>query len=313
MDMKVFVAGATGVVGRRLVPMLVQAGHEVVGTTRSAAKLDALRALGAQGVVLDGLDGAAVGQAVAQAEPEVVIHQMTALSESIDFKHFDTSFARTNELRTAGVDHLLAASEAAGVRRVVAQGYAAWRVPDGVAVPEKLRGVIAAMQHLERVVPASSVEGVVLRYGGFYGPDASQEIIDAVRRRQMPLVGDGAGVWSFLHVDDAAAAALAAIDHGAPGTYDVVDDEPAPVSVWLPYLADVLGAKPPRHVPVWAAKMLAGDVVATIMTKVQGSSNARAKRELGWTPVWPTWREGFVRGLGLGPRAAADVHASDRG
>ena len=310
--MRVFVAGATGVVGRRLVPMLLDAGHEVVGSTRSPGKLAGLTAQGAEAVLLDGLDAAAVGEAIAAAEPEVVVHQMTALSGGLDLKHFDRTFARTNELRTQGVDHLLAASVACGVRRVVVQGFAAWKLPDGMPVPRMLGSVLSAMQHLERVVPASSVEGVVLRYGGFYGPGASDEIFDAVRRRQMPIVGDGSGVWSFLHVDDAAASALAALDHGAPGLYDVVDDEPAAVAEWLPYLASVLGAKPPRHVPAWLGRLLAGELVVTMMTKVQGSSNAVARRELGWTPRWPTWRDGFVHGLGTGVAGDAAVREHGR-
>jgi nucleoside-diphosphate-sugar epimerase len=310
--MRVFVAGASGAVGRRLVPQLVDRGHNVVATARSPEKLDALRALGADGVVMDGLDAASVGEAVARAEPEVVIHQMTSLAGMSDLRRFDEEFALTNELRTRGLDHMLTASEAVGVRRFVAQSYTGWpneRAGGPVKTesdpldsdpPAQQRRSIEAIAHLERAMTsAAPIEGVALRYGSLYGPGTSManEYADLVRARKLPLVGDGAGVWSFIHVDDAAAAAVVAAERGAPGVYNIVDDEPAPVSVWLPYLAECLGARPPRHVPAWIARFAIGEVGVSMMTQIRGASNAKARRELGWEPVWSSWREGFVSGL----------------
>ena len=310
--MRVFVAGASGVVGRRLVPQLVDRGHDVVATARTPEKLDTLRALGAEAVVMDGLDAASVGEAVARAEPEVVIHQMSALAGMSDLRRFDEEFALTNELRTRGLDHLLTASEAVGVRRFVAQSYTGWpneRVGGPVKIesdpldpdpPAQQRRSIEAIGYLERAVTsAAPIEGVALRYGSLYGPGTSManEYADLIRARKLPLVGDGAGVWSFTHADDAAAAAVVATEGRAPGVYNIVDDEPAPVSVWLPYLAECLGARPPRHVPAWIARFAIGEVGVSMMTQIRGASNAKARRELGWEPMWSSWRVGFISGL----------------
>jgi nucleoside-diphosphate-sugar epimerase len=308
--MRVFVAGATGAIGRQLLPRLQEEGHAVVATTRTPGKVDLLRELGAEPVVVDGLDGVAVGAAVAQAEPDVVIHQMSALSGASSLRRFDQEFATTNQLRTIGTDHLLAAAQAAGVKRFVVQSYTGWpnartggsikteRDPLDPNPPAAQRKTLDAIEYVERVVPAASgVDGVVLRYGALYGPGASDPLVELVRGGKLPIVGDGAGIWSFLHVADAASATVAALDHGATGVYNVVDDEPAPVSEWLPYLADMLDAKPPRRIPVWVARILAGEVAVVMMTQSRGSGNAKAKAELGWQPSWPTWREGFRSGL----------------
>ena len=268
-------------------------------------------------MVVDGLDAVAVGEAVARAEPDAVIHQMTALAGVSSLRRFDKMFAVTNRLRTEGTDHLLAAAAAAGVRRFIAQGYTGWaNIRDGSPVkteedpldpspPAMQRETLAGLRHLERVVPAAApMQGVVLRYGSFYGPGASDAFVDLIRKRRVPIIGDGAGIWSFLHIRDAAAATVAALERGAPGVYNVVDDEPASVAEWLPYLAGAVGAKPPRRVPVWLGRLAAGEVGVSMMTQIRGSSNAKAKRELGWEPAWPSWRQGFSRGLReAGPRA----------
>jgi nucleoside-diphosphate-sugar epimerase len=307
--MRVFVAGATGVVGRQLVPQLVAAGHQVTATTRNPDKTTELRRLGAEPAVVDGLDAVAVGEAVARAEPEIVIHQMTALAGDFDLRHFDRTFAATNKLRTAGTDNLLAAAQAAGARRVIAQSYAGWTNPrTGGPVkseddpydpdpPASVRPTLEAIKYLEHAVVASSLEGIVLRYGSLYGPGATDLMVGQLQRRKVPVIGDGAGVWSFLHVQDAAGAAVAALGDAPPGIYNVVDDEPAPVSQWLPVLAAAVGAKPPLKVPAWVGRLVAGETVVVMMTQIRGSSNAKAKRELGWQPAWPTWRDGFARGL----------------
>jgi nucleoside-diphosphate-sugar epimerase len=307
--MRVFLAGAGGALGRYLVPRLIQSGHEVVAMTRSPKKVDALRDAGAYPVVADGLDRAAVLAAVTGAEPEVVVHQMTALADLAgNLRRFDAEFAVTNELRTKGTDHLLEGARAAGARRLVVQGYSGWpTVREGGPVkteddpfdpdpPAAMRNTLEAMRYMERTVVGSpDVEGVVLRYGGFYGSlrDMPPEMIATIRKRRFPVVGNGAGVWSFVHLDDAAAATVAALDHGAPGVYNIVDDDPAPVAEWLPTMADALGAKPPRHVPAWLGRLAAGEAGLSMMTKVRGSSNAKAKRELGWQPRHTSWREGF--------------------
>jgi 2-alkyl-3-oxoalkanoate reductase len=314
--MRVFVAGAGGAIGLPLVRQLVDHGHEVVASTRTPAKGEALRALGVEPAVMDGLDAGSVGEAVARAEPDVVVHQMTALAGLNELKHFDRLFAVTNELRTRGTDNLLAAAEAVGVRRFVAQSYTGWPnarnggppatedEPLDPDPPKEQQESLAAIRHLERAVVDARLEGIVLRYGSFYGKGASDELVDFVQARKLPLVGDGAGVWSWVHVDDAAAATVAAVEKGAPGAYNVVDDEPAPVAVWLPYLAEAIDAKPPRHVPVWLARLVVGEVGVSMMTQVRGSSNAKAKRELGWELRWPTWREGF-RTLASSPERLA--------
>jgi nucleoside-diphosphate-sugar epimerase len=265
--MRVFVAGAAGAIGQRLVPQLVAAGHVVVATTCSQAKIDALRALGAEAVVLDGLDGVAVGEAVGRAEPDVIVHQMTSLAGmGVNLRKFDRYFATTNELRTAGTDHLLAAAAASGVPRFIAQSYTGWpnsraagritteQDPLNSAPPAAQRRTLEAITYLERAVTHAPLDGLVLRYGSLYGPGASEKFAEMVRARKFPLVGAGTGVWSFAHVDDAASATVAAIQHGGTGVYNVVDDEPAEVSVWLPYVARVLGASEPRHLPVWLAR-----------------------------------------------------------
>jgi nucleoside-diphosphate-sugar epimerase len=307
--MRVFVAGAGGAIGRSLVPQLVERGHEVTATTRSADKLDDLRVLGAEPLPMDGLDAGSVGEAVARAEPEAIVHQMTSLAGMDDLKHFDDSFAVTNELRTTGTDHLLAAAQALGVRRFVAQSYAGWpNARTGGAVkteedpldphpPAAQAKSLAAIRYLDRAALDAPLDAVVLRYGSFYGPAASEQIVALMRGRRFPIVGDGAGIWSWIHLDDAAAATVAAVEDGPAGVYNVVDDEPAPVSEWLPYLAECVGAKPPRRLPVWLARLFVGEVGVSLMTQVRGSSNAKAKRYLGWAPRWSSWRKGFRYGL----------------
>jgi nucleoside-diphosphate-sugar epimerase len=309
--MRVFVAGATGVIGRRLVPQLIERGHEVVATTRSPKNDESLRSLGATVAVMDGLDAASVGEAVARAEPDAIVHQMTALTGVSDLRRFDTEFARTNELRTRGTDHLLAAAEAVGVRRFVAQSYTGWpneRIGGAVKTeqdpldsdpPAQQRRSIEAIGYLERAVTTASPEGLVVRYGSLYGPGTStaNEYARLIRARKLPVVGHGTGIWSFIHVDDAAAATVRAVETGDPGVYNIVDDDPAPVATWLPYFAAVLGAPPPHRVPVWLARFAVGDVGVSIMTRVRGSSNAKARRELDWEPRWSSWRSGFRDGL----------------
>jgi nucleoside-diphosphate-sugar epimerase len=320
--MKVFVAGATGALGRQLVPQLVARGHEVVGMTRTASKQDAVRSLGARPVVADALNPDAVAQAVASAEPEVIVHQLTALSGKMsarDMRHPDRSFAvtMTNRLRTEATDNLLAAGRAVGARRFVAQSIAAFRFartggpvqteadPLDPNPPAALRTGQAAILHLEQAVTTIEWgEGLALRYGSFYGPGTGISLApDAVmaapiRKRRFPIVGDGGGVWSHVHIEDAAAATAIAVERGRPGIYNVVDDEPAPVREWLPVLASALGAKPPRHVPRWLVRLLAGEAATAMMTDVRGASNEKAKRELGWQPRYASWRQGFAQGLG---------------
>jgi 2-alkyl-3-oxoalkanoate reductase len=307
--MRVLVAGATGVVGRQLVPQLIAAGHQVTATTRNAEKAAALRAAGADAAVVDGLDAMAVGEAVARAKPEVVIHQMTALAGNFDLRHFDRTFAVTNQLRTTGTDNLLAAAQAAGTRRVIAQSYSGWSSartggpvkteddPLDPDPPKAMRSTLDAIRYLEHAVVSSPFEGIVLRYGSLYGPGASELMVGMLKRRQVPVIGDGGGIWSFLHTHDAASAAVAALDRGDPGVYNVVDDEPARVSEWLPWLATAVGAKPPLRVPAWLGRLVAGEAAVSVMTQVRGSSNAKAKRKLGWELAWPSWRDGFTRGL----------------
>ena len=320
--MKVFVAGATGVLGRDLVPRLVARGHEVAGMTRSAAKQGLVRRLGAVPVVADALDPDAVAQAVASAEPEVIVHQLTALSGPMslrDARHPDRSSmaTTTNRLRIEGTDHLLAAGRAVGARRFVAQSFGAFRFartggpvlteadpldPDSPAPP---RTAVAALLYLEQAVTTIDWgEGLALRYGGFYGPgtgisSAPDAVMAApIRKRRFPIVGDGGGVWSLIHIVDAAAATAVAVEHGRSGVYNVVDDDPAPVREWLPVLASALDAKPPRRVPRWLGRLAAGETATVMMTDVRGASNTKAKRELGWQLRYPSWRQGFTQGLG---------------
>ena len=309
--MKVLVAGATGALGRQLVPRLVAAGHDVSGMTRRPDRAGAVRGLGAAPVIADALDPDAVARAVAEAAPDVIVHQLTALSGSLDLRHFDRSFAPTNRLRTEATDHLLAAGRAAGVRRFVVQSFAGWpfarsggpvKSEDDPLDPQPaaaMRSTLDAIRHLERaVVGARWTEGVVLRYGGFYGPGTSMardgEHLRQIRRRRYPVVGDGAGVWSFIHIEDAAEATVAAVARGRRGIYHIVDDEPAAVAEWLPAVADALGAKPPHRVPRAVGRLLAGEAAAVMMTEVRGASNAKAKRELGWRPAHASWRDGFA-------------------
>jgi nucleoside-diphosphate-sugar epimerase len=312
MVVRVFVAGGTGVLGRRLVPQLVARGHQVTATTTSVTKLGLLQQLGAEAVVMDGLDAASVGEAVAAAQPDAIVHQMTAISMAHagkpDLKHPDRWFARTNRLRTEGTDHLLAAAEATGVTNFVAQGYASWNGiredgwvkteedPLDLMVGTAAQAGLAALRHVEDVVVEAG--GAVLRYGAFYGPGAIDDQVTLVRKRQYPLVGDGAGYSSWVHLDDAASATVLALEQKAQGVFNIVDDEPAPASEWLPYLAACAGAKRPMRIPKWLARLLAGDQAVVMMTEGRGFSNAKAKRELGWEPRYPSWREGFatVRG-----------------
>jgi 2-alkyl-3-oxoalkanoate reductase len=312
--MKVFIAGGTGAVGKRLVPLLAAAGHDVYATTRSAGKVGELRRLGAEPVVLDILDREAVEAAIAAAQPEVIVHQATALSDIGDFRKFAEEFAQTDRLRTEGTDNLLAAAKASGVRRFVAQSFTSWPYakaggpvkteddPLDPDPPEAARGMLRAIRQLEEhVTGAEGLEGVALRYGGFYGPGTSitdgGTHVDAIRKRRFPVVGGGAGIWSFVHIDDVASATKAAIESDATGIFNVVDDEPAPVSEWLPYLAAAIGAKPPRRVPAWVGKLAVGELGVSMMTETRGASNEKAKRELGWQLRYPSWRLGFREGL----------------
>jgi len=317
MAMRVLVAGGTGVVGRQLVPQLIAAGHQVSATTRSPQKTRSLRAAGADPYVLDGLDGTAVGEVVARAEPDVIVHEMTAIPAQLNLRRFEQNFAATNTLRTTGIDHLLAAARAAGVARVIAQSYAGWpNVRTGGPVkteedpldpdpPAAMRTALDAIRYLERAVTSAPLAGLALRYGSLYGPGSSDLFVPMLRRRLVPIIGNGAGVWSWLHVADAAAATVAALSRGEPGVYNIVDDEPATVAEWLPVVARCAGARPPLRVPGWLGRLAAGEAGMSMMTQARGCSNAKAKRELGWTPIWPTWRDGFARGL---DRAYPDGH-----
>jgi nucleoside-diphosphate-sugar epimerase len=308
--MRVFVAGATGAIGRQLVPRLVAAGHEVHGMTRSGAKQAMLHELGAVPVVADALDPDQVAEAVGRAKPDVIVHELTAIG-AVDMRHMDRDFAPTNRLRTEGTDHLLSAGQAVGVRRFVAQGGASFGAYARTGGPIKseedpldpepareMRAGVAAIRHLEQaVLGAQWTEGIVLRYGVFYGPGTSlapgAEQFELVRKRKFPLVGDAGGVFSFIHIADAAEATVAAVEHGSRGVYNVVDDDPATVAEWLPALAQTLGAKKPMRVPRFVGRLFAGETGVMMMTEMRGASNAKAKRELGWHPSHPSWRQGF--------------------
>jgi nucleoside-diphosphate-sugar epimerase len=308
--MKVFVAGASGAIGQQLVPRLVAAGHEVHGMTRSDSKQAMLRELGAVPVVADALDPDQVAEAVGRAKPEVIVHQLTAIGATLDLRHFDRDFTVTNRLRTDGTDYLLSAGQAVGVRRFVAQSYAAWPYvrtggpvkseedPFDPTPAREMRESLAAIRHVERaVLEASWTQGIVLRYGAFYGPGTSlapgSEQVELVRKRRFPLVGDAGGVWSFVHIADAATATVAAVEHGDRGVYNVVDDDPAAVAEWLPALARELGAKKPIRVPRLLGRLFAGDAGVVMMTEIRGASNQKAQRELQWHPAHSSWREGF--------------------
>ena len=296
--------------GKQLVPRLIAAGHEVVGTTRSESKQAALYELGATPVVLDALDPDQVAAAVAEAQPDAIVHELTSI-ETLDLRHFDRSFAMTNRLRTEGTDHLLSAARAVGVKRFVIQSYTSWPYartggpvkteddPLDPTPPREMRESLDAIRHLESAVTGADwTEGIVLRYGGFYGPGTSLspggEQFEMLRKRKYPVVGNGAGVWSFVHIADAAEATVAAVEHGKRGIYNVVDDEPAAVAEWLPALAQAIGAPKPWHVPAFVGRLFAGEPGIVMMTEMRGASNAKAKRELGWEPRHPSWREGFA-------------------
>jgi nucleoside-diphosphate-sugar epimerase len=315
--MKVFVAGATGALGQQLVPALVSNGHEVVGMTSKPEKQDLVRRLGARPVVADALDPDAVAQAVAEAEPQAIVHQLTGLSRTFDLRDYEGTFALTNRLRTEGTDHLLAAGRAVGVERFVAQSYAGWPFarsgpmvkseddPLDPAPAEPMRTALEAIRYTEETVTGATwTEGIVLRYGGFYGPGTNfslhpdGDMIELIRKRKFPVVGRGTGVWSFVHIEDAASATVAAIEHGERGIYNVVDDDPAPVSEWLPGAASAIGARKPMRLPRWIGRLAAGEVADVMMNEVRGASNAKAKRELGWKPRYVSWRQGFADGLG---------------
>jgi nucleoside-diphosphate-sugar epimerase len=300
--MRVFVAGASGAIGTRLVPQLIAHGHEVIGSFRSAGNAERVRALGAKPLALDLLDARAVCRAVLEAEPDAVVHQATALANARFGRSLDRTFAPTNRLRTEGTDILLAAAREAGVRRFVAQSFASYRYareggpvkteddPLDPGPPATALQTNAAMRYLDQAVTTAG--GIALRYGGFYGA-SNDGLVRPVRKRQLPIVGDGGGVSSFIHLDDAAAATVLALGHDGPAIYNITDDEPAPLRDWLPVLADALGAKPPRHLPGWLARLFMGEGLA-MMTESRGASNAKAKRELGWTLRYPSWRQGFA-------------------
>ncbi|HYG96528.1 MAG TPA: NAD(P)-dependent oxidoreductase [Solirubrobacterales bacterium] len=309
--MKVLVAGATGAIGKQLVPKLVANGHAVVGMTRSEAKADEVRRLGAEPAIADALDPEQVAAAVAASEPEAIVHELTALSGDLDLRNLDRTFALTNRLRTEGTDHLLSAARAAGVERFLAQSFAGWpyarsggpvkdeQAPLDNDPPASAREMLAAIRHLERAVTeATWTEGIVLRYGGFYGPGTSlapgSEQFEAIRKRRYPVVGGGEGVTSFVHVEDAAEATVLALERARPGIYNIVDDDPAPVREWLPEVARQVGAKPPLRVPRWLGRLLAGEAATVMMTEVRGASNEKAKRELGWAPGRSSWRQGLA-------------------
>jgi len=300
--MRVFVAGASGILGRRLVPQLITAGHEVIGTHNSPTNAELLRTLGAQPVMLDLLDADAVSKTILESEPDAIVHEATALANQKFGRSLDKTFTRTNELRTTGTDALLAAARKANVHRFVAQSFAPYRYarqggpikteddPLDPTSPPNTQQSFAAMAYLDRAV--TEFGGIALRYGGFYG-DAHDGWSELVRKRRVPIVGDGGGIFSWVHLDDAAAATVLALEHPGPAVYNIVDDEPAPMREWLPALAHALNAKPPRRFPAWLARLVGGQAAVVIGTEVRGASNAKAKRELGWTLRYPSWRTGF--------------------
>ncbi len=313
--MRILLAGATGALGRRLLPLLVDAGHDVVGTTRSAANTASLQRAGVEPAVMDGLDAESVTAAMTAARPDAVIHQLSSLSGASNLKKFDATFAATNALRTRGTDLLLAAAVSAGAKRFIAQSYTGWpNERTGSLVKDEAdpldshptkasRQTLDAIKYVEQVVTSSpDLHGTALRYGTFYGPGTGfqpgGEMYELIRKRQLPLVGTASGIWSWIHIDDAARATMLALERGAPGVYNITDDEPAPVSEWLPHLAAAIGAKPPRRLPAWLVRPMIGEHGISLMTQIRGSSNAKAKRELGWTLEYPSWRSGFESGLG---------------
>ena len=317
--MRVFVAGGTGAIGRRLVPQLLLRGHEVTATARDERGRTTVEAMGAEPAVVDGLDRSAILAAVLRARPEAIVHELTALGGKPDLRRFDRWFAVTNRLRTDGTKNLLAAAEAAGVRRFVVQSYTGWNNertggrakteadPLDPLPAQSQTESMAAIRFLERAVGEAELDGVVLRYGSLYGPGSSDAMVELVRKRSWPVVGDGGGVWSWIHLDDVSSATVAALERAAPGVYNVVDDEPAEVGEWLPYLASAVGAKPPRHVPAWLGRLALGEAGVRWMTEGRGASNAKAKTQLGWRLRYPTWRQGFVEGLDAAPLDAASL------
>lgn len=307
--MKVFVAGGGGAVGASLLPKLIDAGHAVVATANSPQGVVEIEHRGASGVHMDGLDPADVLDAVGLAQPDAIVHEMTALSGNSSLRHWDRWFALTNRLRTEGTANLLEAASRFGVRRFVAQGYTGWtnsrsggpvkseEDPLDPDPPKEMRKTMRAIRELERAVLDADLEGLVLRYGSLYGPGTAYatEFVELARERKLPVIGDGGGVWSFIHVDDAADATVVAVERGEPGIYNIVDDDPAQAADWIPVLAQRSGGDPPRHLPVWLGRLATGEVGVSLMTRIRGSSNAKAKRELGWSPAHPSWR------LALGP------------
>jgi 2-alkyl-3-oxoalkanoate reductase len=326
--MKVFVAGATGAIGTQLVPMLVDGGHQVTAMTRTPAKSGAIEAMGARPVIADALDPEAVAEAVGESSPDAIIHELTAIDAGALGRSIDKSFAQTNRLRTEGTDHLLAAAKAAGTRRFIAQSFAGWpykRVGGPIKTeedpleddpPKTVRQSLAAIRHVESAVTgAEGIEGIALRYGGFYGPGTSLGLdppgpqVEMIMKRRFPIVGNGAGIWSLVHIHDAASATVAALDRGKRGVYNVVDDDPAPVAVFLPELAKTIGAPAPRHVPRWLARLVAGEAAVILLTDIRGASNEKAKRELGWRLRYPSWRIGIREGLSRSEDSALAVAA----
>lgn len=312
--MQIFLAGGAGAIGRRLIPLLRQSGHEVAATTRSKSKLEMLRAAGAEPILLDAFDRQAVHRAVAASRPDVVMHQMTALASLKDFRKFESELTMTNRLRTEGAEILLEAAQSAGAKRFIAQSYSGWpnertggRIksetdPLDPNPPRAMKATVESLKKLESMVTnAPGLTGIVLRYGSFYGPGTAVEpggiLVDAVQSRQFPIIGGGMGVWSWLHIDDAARATVLALDRGESGIYNIADDEPAEVATWLPVLADIVNAKPPRRIPTWLGRLFVGEAGVSMMTRSRGSSNAKAKRILGWQPHYASWREGFRHGL----------------
>jgi nucleoside-diphosphate-sugar epimerase len=313
--MKVFLAGSTGVVGRRLLPELVAAGHQVVALVRNPQKRNVVESLGAKAAIADALDKDGLTEAIRTAEPEVIIHELTAIAGVKSFRKLDEDFALTNRLRTEVTDTMLAAARTVGTRRFIAQSFCGWpfareggpvkteEAPLDPSPPSSFSKTLAAIVYLENAVRSvSDIQAIALRYGMFYGPGTSiakdGSTVELIRKRRVPIVGDGTGIWSFVHIDDVGRATVAAISRGNPGIYNVVDDEPAPVSTWLPALAHAVGAKPPYRVPVWLGRLLTGAGGVSMMTEIRGGSNAKAKSELGWQPSYPSWRSGFVEGLG---------------
>jgi 2-alkyl-3-oxoalkanoate reductase len=314
--MRVYVAGGSGAIGRRLIPQLIAAGHDVVATTSSRRRIEDLEILGAHPLVVDGLDEEAVIKSVCLAQPDAVTNEMTALAAATNLRNFDRAFARTNELRTKGNSHLICAAQIAQVRRLISQSYTGWsNARDGEGVktehdrldpdpPRTMRRSLEAIKQVERMTTrATRLEGLALRYGSLYGPGTafSTDYVEQVGKRRLPLIGAGTGIWSFVHIDDAAAATVLALERGSRGVYNIVDDDPAPVSDWLPFLADVLGAKQPRRIPVWLARIVAGEAITSMSTRINGSSNAKARRELRWVPRYRSWRQGFREALTEAP------------